>query len=141
MRILALDVGDKRIGLAVSDPLGLTAQPLQTLARGHFKKDCAVILAKIQAFQVTELVIGLPLDSEGNEGRQSEKIRFFAEGLEMFLNEHNIILPFRFVDESYSSKEAENILLEANMGRQKRKRVIDKIAAAVILQHYLDHEK
>ena len=136
-RILALDVGSHRVGMAISDPLGLTAQPLATLTRGAFKKDCAAISSVIRDFGVEAVILGLPIDAEGNEGRQCEKVRFFADGLQTFLTEHNRILPFHFVDESYSSIEAENVLRKGNVGRHKKKKLIDKMAAAIILQRYL----
>lgn len=137
-RIMALDVGDKRVGMAVSDPLGLTAQPLETLVRGAFQADCAAILRRFEETGAEILLIGLPVDSEGSENRQCEKVRFFGDGLRKFFHRHKIDCPIEWIDESYSSIEAENILLEADLGREKRKRVIDKLAAAVILQRYLD---
>lgn len=139
-RILALDVGDKRVGMAVSDPLGLTAQPLETLVRGPFQGDCAIILRRFEETGAELLVIGLPIDSEGEENRQCEKVRFFADGLRKFFHRHKRDCQIEWIDESYSSLEAENILLKADLGREKRKRVIDKLAAAVILQRYLNEQ-
>lgn len=137
-RILGLDIGDKRIGIAVSDPAGRTAFGLQTLERSAFKKDAAALLKIAEEYEAETIIVGLPLDLNEREGRQAEKIRFFTEGFEKILREcgNNTIL--KLWEESFSSREAEELLLKADMGRKKRRIVIDKIAAALILQSYLD---
>ncbi|MDP2599321.1 MAG: Holliday junction resolvase RuvX [Deltaproteobacteria bacterium] len=138
-RVLCLDVGDKRIGVAVSDPLGMTAQSLVTIARRHFKEDCARLLKLAEEYEVQKIVIGLPLNSEGNEGPQAKKVRFFGEGLTKFLKEKEASITIEWWDESLTSQEAEAILLEADLSRKKRRKVVDKLAASLILQRYLDH--
>lgn len=137
-RLLCLDIGDKRIGVAVSDPLGMTAQSLVTIERRHFKEDCAQLLKIMEEYGVQKIVIGLPLNSEGNEGPQAKKVRFFAEGLIKFLKEKGALITIEWWDESLTSQEAEEILLEADLSRKKRKKMIDKLAASLILQSYLD---
>ena len=138
-RILCLDVGDKRVGIAVSDPLGMTAQSLTTIERRHFKTDCAEILKRAQEYEAQKIVIGLPLNSKGEEGPQAKKVRFFGEGLVKFLKEKEAFIAVLYWDESLTSKEAEEILLQADLSRGKRRKVIDKLAASLILQSYLDH--
>lgn len=138
-RILCLDVGDKRIGVAVSDPFGMTAQSLATILRHHFKEDCRKISAFINEYNVKKVLVGLPLNSEGQEGPQAKKIRFFVEGFEKELKQSELEIKVELWDESLSSKEAEEFLLEAELSRKKRRKVIDKLAAALILQSYLDH--
>jgi len=137
-RILALDIGDKKIGVAVSDPLGLTAQGVTTLIRRNFKQDCAEILKLLRDYQAQKILIGLPLNMENQEGPQAKKVRFFQEGLEKFLKENQYSASIETMDESFSSSDAEAILLEADMSRKKRKKVIDKLAAVMILQNYLE---
>ncbi|MBI4124422.1 MAG: Holliday junction resolvase RuvX [Deltaproteobacteria bacterium] len=139
-RILCLDVGDRRIGLAVSDPFGRTAQGLATIERRTFKKDCGEIFKIIQEYGVEKIIIGLPLDLTDAEGPQAKKVRFFKEGLEKFLQANRCQASIDFFDESYSSREAEAILLEADLGRKKRKKIKDKLAAALILQKFLDEK-
>ncbi len=136
-RILALDVGDKRIGMAVSDPMGFTAQGLTTLLRKSFPEDCRKIAAVMEAYAVEKIIIGLPLDLEGKEGRQAEKVKAFAEAFKKFLERNDYKASIEFWDESFTSEEAEAVLLEANLGRSKRKKLKDKLAAALMLQRYL----
>jgi len=137
-RILCLDVGDKRIGLAVSDPMGLTAQGLTTLPRQNFKADCAKILEFLKEYHVAKIIIGYPLNLKNEEGPQAKKVRFFSDGLQKFLSQNQYNAEIELLDESFSSREAEEILLEADLSRNKRRKVIDKLAAAVLLQNYLD---
>lgn len=137
-RILCLDVGDKRVGIAVSDPFGKTALGVTTLKRGTFKKDCQKILDLARHYSCATIVIGLPLNMEDQEGPQAKKVRFFAEGLEKFLKEKGQPIILKLYDESFSSKEALTVLLQSNTGRQKRKKIIDQLAAQQILQDYLD---
>lgn len=137
-RILCLDVGDKKIGVAVSDPFGKTALPLETLLRGTFKKDCEALARILKEYDAEKIVIGLPLDLEDKEGPQAKKIRFFEAGLRKFLEQNHFATVVEVWDESLSSKEAEAILLKADVSRKKRKKAIDKLAATLILQSYLD---
>lgn len=139
-RILCLDVGDKKIGVAVSDPFGKTGQALTVLARKTFKKDCEAVFKIIEEYHPAKVLIGFPLDLEHREGPQAKKVRFFKEGLERFLCKKKCPASIELFDESFSSRDAETVLLEADLGRKKRKRVRDKLAAALILQSYLDEK-
>lgn len=132
-RILALDVGDKRIGLAVSDPLGITAQGLETFNRtGDEEKDVEYILGVAAKYAPVKLLFGLPRNMDGSYGFQSEKVRAFADKvLEKFSGEH------AFYDERLTTVTAENVLNEAKLDWKKRRKVVDKLAAVVILQGYL----
>lgn len=132
-RILALDVGEKRIGLAVSDPLGITAQGIETYTRREIEQDVAYILKMAEGYRPVKLLFGLPRNMDGSYGFQSERVRAFAdEILKSWDGEHD------FFDERLTTSFAERTLLEADMSRQKRRKVIDKLAAVVILQGYLD---
>ena len=133
-RALALDVGTKTIGLALSDPLGLFAQPLYTVARRGVKKDGAELALVCADKEVTHLVVGLPLELDGSEERPARLARQVGEALAQLTG-----LPLVYVDERFSSVEAERHLLEADLSRAKRKEVIDQAAAVIILQSWLDH--
>lgn len=132
-RILALDVGDKRIGLAVSDSLGITAQGLETFHRtGDEEKDVEYILGVAEKYAPVKLLFGLPRNMDGSYGFQSEKVRAFADKvLERFEGE------YVFYDERLTTVTAENVLNEAKLDWKKRRKVVDKLAAVVILQGYL----
>lgn len=132
-RILALDVGDKRIGLAVSDPLGITAQGLETFHRtGDEAKDVEYILGVAEKYAPVKLLFGLPRNMDGSYGFQTEKVRAFADAvLASFSGEHV------FYDERLTTVTAENVLNEAGLDWKKRRKVVDKLAAVVILQGYL----
>ncbi|MDP8223456.1 MAG: Holliday junction resolvase RuvX [Candidatus Lernaella stagnicola] len=132
MRALAIDVGTVRVGLAVSDPLGLTAQPLVVIRRGKPAADLEAIRAVVTEKEVDILVVGLPINMDGSEGPAATMARDFAKLLEP------LGLPIEFADERLSSAVAEHVLLAADMRRDKRKQVRDKVAAAVILQAWLD---
>lgn len=136
-RILALDVGDRRIGLAVSDPLGITAQGLETYVRcGDEEKDADYIIAMANRYKPVKLVFGLPRNMDGSCGFQSEKVRAFADAvLKKWDGPHD------FSDERLTTMRAEQILIEGNVRRDKRKKVIDKMAAVVILEGYLDMQR
>ncbi|MHB1315537.1 MAG: Holliday junction resolvase RuvX [Christensenellales bacterium] len=131
----ALDVGDKRIGIAVSDLLGITAQGIATYERTG-KKDAQNILDIFAKLDVSRIVVGMPRNMNGTYGPQSEKVRAFAGQLAK-LTKSEIV----FFDERLTTKAAERILIQADVKRKKRKSVIDKLAAVCILQNYLDsHE-
>ena len=136
MRILGLDYGEKRIGVAVCDEFGMTARGVATIARKYWKKDIEQIAGLIREYNVEKIVIGFPKMLDGTEGIQCEKVSKFAKILESKFS-----LPVIKWDESLSTKDAEEILIEANMSRKKRKKVVDKLAASIILQGYLDHIK
>ncbi|AKL95243.1 holliday junction resolvase [Clostridium aceticum] len=133
VRIMALDVGDKRIGVALSDLMGWTAQGLETIERSNIKKDLQRIEEIINQHQVGKVVIGLPKNMNGTLGPQSEKVIEFTERLKKRINIECV-----FWDERLTTVAAERSLIEADMSRKKRKTVIDKVAATYILQNYLD---
>lgn len=137
-RIFCLDVGDKRIGIAVNNPLNATAQALKTWQRQNFEKDCQEIFSLLKEYDSHHLVIGIPLDLEHQEGPQAKKVRYFADSLKQWLEKKSYPVTIEWWDESFTSEEAEEILLEADLSRKKRRKVKDKLAASLILQSYLD---
>jgi putative Holliday junction resolvase len=137
MRILCLDIGTKRIGMAASDPLGLTAQPLCVIARRGGAKDFEEIARRCRELDAELLLVGLPLDEEGGEGPQAEKVRGYAAKLKDYLAEHDLDMPIQMWDERYSTAKAEERLIAADVSRARRREVIDKMAAVVILEDYL----
>jgi len=134
MRILGLDVGDRRIGVAVSDEMGWTAQPLKVIQRVSLESDCRAVAEEMEATGADRVVVGLPRNMDGSLGPQAEKTKAFAEALGRVVGTEVILW-----DERLSTQAAERILLEADLSRAKRKKVIDKVAAGFILQGYLDH--
>ncbi len=130
---MALDVGSRTIGLAVTDPLGITAQGLPTIRRKNKRTDLAALDEIIRRYEVRELVIGLPLRMSGAEGRQSEKIREFAAMVEKHFQ-----LPIHLHDERLTSVEANRVLRESEMSISKRAAVVDQLAAVLILQNFLE---
>jgi putative Holliday junction resolvase len=135
-RVVGIDLGSRRIGVAVSDGLGLTAQPHATIARHGGVRDLQAIAAVVAEMGAELVVLGLPLDPEGNEGTAARGARAFAERLRGAL-----AVPVEMIDESFSTVEAEAVLLEADLSRARRKQVVDRLAAAVILQRWLDQKK
>ena len=133
MRIMALDVGDKRIGVALSDPLKITAQGLMTYQRTILKEDIEGIWQLIREHDVEELVVGLPKNMDGTQGFKVDDVKFFIQQL---LKKGEIKV--HWVDERLTTVSAERALLEADVSRKKRKNVIDKMAATIILQSYLE---
>ena len=136
IRILALDVGQKRIGLAVSDPLGLTAQGVGVLKRKGREADLARLVEVAQEYHVQEILVGLPRHMNGRPGTQVEGILELAQALGQSLG-----VPVTTWDERLSTREAERVLIAADMSRRRRRQVIDKMAAVLILQAYLDLTK
>jgi putative Holliday junction resolvase len=130
---LGLDVGSKTIGLAVSDPLGITAQGLQTLRRRNKKTDFGQLRNVIGEYAVTEIVVGYPLRMSGVEGIQAEKMQLFAEELRKKFK-----LPVHLWDERLTSAEANRVLRDSEMSIQRRGEVVDRLAAVLILQSWLD---
>jgi putative holliday junction resolvase len=129
-RILALDYGEKRIGMAISDPLGYSAQPLAFLANDQ---DLWPNLQKILTeYEVKKILLGLPINLKGQDTQKTQEVRDFAVKLEQ-----NTGLEVVFCDERFSSKAAERFLITADVSRKKRKKVIDSQAAAFFLQGYL----
>ena len=134
MRALALDIGDKTIGVAASDLLGLTAQGVETIRRTSNKNDLQRLGELVNQFEAKTCVIGLPKNMDGTEGTRCELVRKFAVKICAAFPEVNQI----FWDERLSTVAASKSLIEADLSRKKRKKVIDKIAAVYILQGYLD---
>lgn len=137
MRILGLDVGERRIGVAISDPTGTVVRPLPTLIRGSREEDIAAITAVVEEYDVELIVVGQPLSLDGTEGFQARRIARYA----LVLTEH-LDVPIVSWDERFTTVVAEEIL-SRNRGKKKRRRgrdkgQIDAVAAAVILQSYLD---
>ncbi len=133
MRIMALDVGSKRIGVALSDPLKITAQGLQTFQRTTLEEDIKGLWKLIDEHEVSQLVVGLPKNMDGSLGFKAEEVQQFIADLTA---ERSIEVIW--IDERLTTVSAERVLLEADVSRAKRKKVIDKMAAVVILQSYLD---
>lgn len=135
-RLVCFDVGERRIGIAASDLLGITAQPVETYTRTGKLEEDYVYLAKILKEQeATKLIVGLPKNMNNTLGFKAQEIQAFIEGLQAYLPENMAI---DWIDERLTTVQAENVLLEANVSRKKRKKVIDKIAAVFMLQAYLD---
>lgn len=133
-RIMGLDVGDKTIGVALSDPLGWTAQGLETIQRVGIKKDLQRLGEIIEEYNVNRIVVGLPKNMNGSIGFQGKKVLQFNKRLGKRFNDIAIIQ----WDERMTTIAAERTLISADVSRKKRKKVIDKIAAVYILQGYLD---
>lgn len=134
MRVLGLDFGEKRIGVSVSDELGLTAQGITTIIRKNNKQVMDELKQVIHRYQVEQVVIGYPLRLDGSEGIQCEKVNHFGRYIETAFG-----LPVVKWDETLSSQAAEDVLREADVHWKKRRLVVDKVAATLILQSYLDH--
>ena len=132
-RIIGLDVGSKTIGLAVSDPLGITAQGLETIRRKNKRADFEQLDKVIQKYQVAELVVGYPLRMSGAEGKQAEKMQHFAEELRQRFQ-----LPVHLWDERLTSAQANRVLRETDMSIKRRGEVVDRMAAVLILQSWMD---
>ncbi len=137
MSILCLDIGDKNIGIAVSDSLRIVASGVGQLRRvePEKKKELEHIKSLIIEYEVDKLVVGLPLGMNGEEGEQARKVRSFVDELSS-----GIEIPVVLFDERLSTVEAEKVLREAKVSPRKRRKVRDKIAAVVILQNYLDSQ-
>lgn len=129
-RYLGVDYGTKRIGLAISDGLGLTARPLEVVARPDLETALRRI---IDQYPVAEVVVGLPTALGGHEGESATAARALGEEIGELL-----AVPVRYVDERFTSRIAESVLLESGMKRRDRKETVDKVAAAIILQTFLD---
>ena len=134
-RIVCLDIGDVRIGVAVSDPTGTIATPVEVIRRIGWGPDTQRIRAICDRYQTSTILSGLPLNMDGTEGFQAEKVRSFCSQLE------KAGLHVIFQDERLSTVSAEEALIESGISRSGRKQVVDKIAAAVILQQWLEKNK
>lgn len=136
MRILGLDYGERRIGVALSDPLSLTAQGLEVIERTSLKKDLAYIRELVLTRDVQRVVVGLPRSMDGSIGTKAKETLSFVERLK-----NQLLIPVVTYDERLSTVEAERSLISSDVSRKKRKRVMDKVAAVIILQGYLDRMK
>jgi putative Holliday junction resolvase len=132
-RILALDLGKKRIGLAISDELGITAQGLETLQRTTIREDLAYLAQLASNRNVSLILMGLPLHMSGDESRQAVYTRDFAARLEKATR-----LPVKLWDERMTSIQAERVLRESGISIEKRARAVDRLAAVILLESYLD---
>jgi putative Holliday junction resolvase len=133
-RVLGLDVGSKRIGIAISDPLGITAQGLETLQRKNKRLDFEALTKLVRDLSVAEIVVGFPLRMSGEEGIQAEKMQRFAEELR-----ERVGLPVHLWDERLTSAEANRLLRETEMSIKRRGQVVDQMAAVLILQSWMEH--
>jgi putative Holliday junction resolvase len=136
MRIMGFDVGSHTIGVAISDELGITAQGLKTIKRKSMEEDLKEISTVIAQFNIEKIVVGLPVNMDGTIGKQAEMIFQWIKTLK-----EKFSLPVETWDERLSTVEASKVLLEADLSRKKRKKVIDKLAAVLILQGYLDQNR
>lgn len=144
MRIMGLDVGDRTIGVAISDALLITAQGKETIFRQSLKQDIDRLIELINEFEVTKIVSGLPYNMNGTLGPQGEKTKSFMEKLEKKLTYSDRIkhkIDIEYWDERMTTLSATRMLIDADMRREKRKEVVDKLAATLILQGYLDRLK
>ncbi len=132
-RILALDLGKRRIGMAISDPLRLTAQGLPNLERTNKRTDLAELTREIEEREVGLILIGNPLNMSGKEGRQSGWVRDFAEAIEKRSG-----CPVQLWDERLTTVEASRVLRESGISIEKRARAVDRLSAVILLQSYLD---
>lgn len=135
-RILALDLGKKRIGLAVSDPLGITAQGLPTLERTNIREDLEALDRLVRDREVTLLLMGNPLHMSGKEGRQVEYARDFAARLAKKTG-----VEVRFWDERLTTVEAQRVLRDSGISIEKRARAVDRLAAVILLESYLERQQ
>jgi len=133
MRCMGLDVGDKRIGVALSDEGRIIASPRETLERRGNQKDIAHLLELARREEVSEILVGMPWKLDGSSGPQAEKVSRFVEALRAAAS-----IPITTWDERLSTVGAERAMIEANVSRAKRRGAVDRVAAALILQSYLD---
>ena len=142
MRKLGLDVGDKTIGVAVSDELDITAQGVTTIDRVGIRKDAGKVMGYVREYDCDTVVMGLPINLDGSDSVQTEKVREFRTMLENKMRSSGMAdVKVEWQDERFTTVIAERVLMEANMKRKSRKEVVDKQAAIIILQSYMDRVK
>ena len=139
-RIIGLDVGDKTIGVAVSDPLMISAQGVTTIERIGQRKDCDKIIEYVKEYEAETVVCGLPLMLNGEDSIQTQKVRDFADLLANKMRSSGLKTTIEFYDERFTTKMAEDVLKLSGVRRENRKAVIDKQAAQIILQSYMDRQ-
>ena len=132
-RILALDFGEKRIGIAVSDPLNIIAQSVGTIESKGIKNDLKKVGELVKEYEAGKIIVGLPLNMDGTEGKSANRAMDFVKDLKK-----EIQVEVEMLDERLTTAQGERIFLEADISRKKRKENLDKIAAQLILQSYLD---
>ncbi len=135
-RILSLDFGEKRIGVAVSDPLNIIAQSVGTIERKGVKSDLKKIEELVRVYEAEKIIVGLPLNMDGTKGKSANRAIAFVNELKK-----EIKIEVEMLDERLTTRQGERIFLEADLSRKKRKKNIDKIAAQLILQSYLDSNR
>jgi len=135
-RVLAVDYGEKRIGLAVSDELGITASPLMTLTRRSDDETVRQIAQLASKLRVAQIVVGLPRRTDAQEGEMERKVKAFAEKLRQ-----KVSVPVVLFDERFTTRIAEQVLLEADLSRRKRKQVRDRLSAVILLQSFLEAQR
>ena len=139
MRKIGLDVGDRTIGIAVSDPLGITAQGVTTLERVGIRKDAGKVLDMVKEYNCDTIVIGLPLSMNGEDSEQTQKVRDFRTMLENKMRSTAMKgISVEWQDERLTTVQAERVMIEADLSRARRKQIIDRQAAVIILQTWLD---
>lgn len=142
MRKLGLDVGDKTIGVAVSDELDITAQGVTTIDRVGIRKDAGKVMDYVREYDCDTVVMGLPINLDGSDSVQTKKVREFRTMLENKMRSSGMAdVKVEWQDERFTTVIAERVLMEANMKRKSRKEVVDKQAAIIILQSYMDRVK
>lgn len=132
-RVIALDIGTKRIGIAMSDIMGIIASPHDSYTRQRLNADLSYLSGIIKKFDAIKVICGLPVSLDGSMNKQAEYTKVFAEKLK-----EKIDVPLEYIDERFTTKSAKDTLLEFDVNRKKRKEVIDKVAASIILQNYLN---
>ncbi len=136
MRIMGIDYGEKRIGIAISDPLGITAQGLPTIERTNIQDDIQKILNIVHEKEAKEIVVGLPKHMNNTLGEKAQAVIKFVDLLKKHIN-----IPINTIDERFSTVRANRAMLEGDLSRKKRKVRVDMIAAQLILQDYLERSK
>jgi putative holliday junction resolvase len=136
MRAFGLDVGTRTVGVALSDALGITAQALTTVRRSGLRTDLAALRRLAEAHEVTRAVVGLPLNMDGTEGPSAARSRAFGEALAKALD-----VPVEYWDERLSTVAAQRALRESHLSAERRREVVDQVAAALILQGWLDAQR
>ncbi len=136
MRAFGLDVGTRTVGVALSDALGITAQALTTLRRAGLRADLAALRRLAEAHEVTRAIVGLPLNMDGTEGPSAARSRTFGDALTKALH-----IPVHYWDERLSTVAAHRALRESNLSGERRRAVVDQVAAALILQGWLDMQR
>lgn len=135
-RVIGLDVGDRRIGVAMSDALGMTAQPLTVVTRTASAADCEAIRRLVETHGAIRLIVGLPLSMRGDRGPQAQKVLSFVDALRQV-----IPVPIELIDERLTTVEGERAMRSAGASAQQRKAMIDQVAAQLILEHYLSIQR